>query len=89
MELTKEQIVELAKTYGKDEHDTGSAAVQVAILTHRINNLTAHRKTNIHDESAKRGLMILVGKRRRFLNYIDKKDHDVYLELIKKLGIRK
>jgi len=89
MQLTKEQKAELVKEYGGTEKDTGSAAVQVAILTERIKNLTAHRKDHIHDQSAKRGLMILVGRRRRFLNYIDRKDHNAYLELIKKLGIRK
>lgn len=89
MQLTKEQKAEFAKTYGKNEKDTGSAEVQVAILTERIKNLTDHRKVNIHDQSASRGLMILVGRRRRFLNYIDKKDHEAYVALIKKLGIRK
>ncbi len=89
MNITKEKKAELVKAYGNSEKNTGSAEVQVAILTERINNLTAHRKKNIHDESAKRGLMILVGRRRRFLNYIDKKDHEAYLNLIKKLGIRR
>lgn len=89
MQLTKEQIAEIVKTYGKDENDTGAPAVQVAILTARIKNLTQHYIANHKDQSAKRGMFILVGKRRSFLNYIDKKNHEEYLALIKKLGIRK
>ena len=89
MELTKEQIVELAKTYGKDEHDTGSAAVQVAILTEQINALTAHLKVHKKDHHSRRGLLKLVGKRRNLLDYLAKKDKERYVALIGKLGLRK
>lgn len=69
--------------------DTGSATVQVGIMTERIKELTEHLKTNKHDYMARRGLLQLVGKRRRLLKYIAEKDSKAYLELIKKLGIRR
>lgn len=73
----------------KDKKDTGSAAVQVGILTERIKELTEHLKTNKHDFMARRGLLQMVGKRKRLLKYIAAKDSQAYLELIKKLGIRR
>jgi small subunit ribosomal protein S15 len=89
MALLKDEKAEIVKAYGKDEKDTGSSAVQVALLTKRINDLTEHLKVNKHDYSSKRALFVLVGKRSGLLHYIDSQDHDAYLELIKKLGIRK
>ena len=86
--ITKERKAELVKLYGKDEHDTGSAAVQVAILTDRIRELTEHMKQHKKDFHTRRGLLMLVGKRRRLLSYIKKGDIEAYRTLIKSLGIR-
>ena len=72
-----------------DKKDTGSPAVQVGILTERIKELTEHLKVNKHDFMARRGLLQMVGKRKRLLKYIAEKDSRTYLELIKKLGIRR
>lgn len=73
----------------KDKKDTGSPEVQVGILTERINELTAHLKANKHDFMARRGLLQMVGKRKRLLQYIASRDGQAYLDLIKKLGIRR
>lgn len=73
----------------KDKKDTGSATVQVGILTERINELTTHLKVNKHDFMARRGLLQMVGKRKRHLQYIASRDGQAYLDLIKKLGIRR
>lgn len=73
----------------KDKNDTGSPAVQVGILTERIKELTEHLKVNKHDFMARRGLLQMVGKRKRLLKYIAAKDSQAYLDLIKKLGIRR
>lgn len=73
----------------KDKKDTGSAAVQVGILTERINELTAHLKANKHDFMARRGLLQMVGQRKRHLKYIAEQNGQAYLDLIKKLGIRR
>ena len=86
--ITKERKAELVKLYGKDENDTGSAAVQVAILTDRIRELTEHMKVHKKDFHTRRGLLMLVGKRRRLLSYIKKGDIEAYRTLIKSLGIR-
>lgn len=86
--ITKERKAELVKQYGKDEKDTGSAAVQVAILTDRIRELTEHMKVHKKDFHTRRGLLMLVGKRRRLLSYIKKGDVEAYRTLIKSLGIR-
>ena len=86
--ITKERKAELVKLYGKDENDTGSAAVQVAILTDRIRELTEHMKSHKKDFHTRRGLLMLVGKRRRLLSYIKKGDIEAYRTLIKSLGIR-
>ncbi|WP_319205647.1 30S ribosomal protein S15 [uncultured Ilyobacter sp.] len=80
---------ELVKEFGKFEGDTGSTEVQVAILTERINHLTSHLKTHKKDHHSRLGLLKMVGKRRRLLNYMMKKDLDGYRALIAKLGIRK
>lgn len=88
MAVTKERKAELIKTYGKNEKDSGSAAVQVALLTERIRELTEHMKFHKKDFHTRRGLLMLVGQRRRLLGYIKKNDINDYRELIAKLGIR-
>lgn len=87
--LTIEDKKEIVKKYGKDENDTGSTEVQVALLSARITYLTEHFKTHKHDHHSRRGLMKLVGSRRRLLGYMKNKDINRYRELIKKLGLRK
>jgi small subunit ribosomal protein S15 len=88
MTISKERKAELIKEFGKNEHDSGSAEVQVAILTDRIKELTEHMKSHKKDFHTRRGLLMLVGKRRRLLSYIKKNDINNYRELIAKLGIR-
>lgn len=89
MALSKETVAEIVKTYGKDEKDTGSTEVQIALLTQRINDLTAHLKVHKKDHHSHRGLMILVGQRRNLLTYLDGVDHERYVKLIAALGLRK
>ena len=86
--ISKERTQELNAEYGKNAQDSGSAEVQVAILTERIRNLTEHLKEHPKDHHTRRGLLMLVGKRRRLLVYIKNRDILEYRELIKKLGIR-
>jgi small subunit ribosomal protein S15 len=86
--ISKEKTAELAGKYGKSKTDTGSAEVQVAILTERIRNLTAHLKIHPKDHHTRRGLLMLVGKRRRLLGYIKNNDVEEYRTLIKEVGIR-
>ena len=86
--ISKERVAELMKEYGKDEMDSGSAEVQVAILTERIRNLTEHLKVHKKDNHTRRGLMMLIGKRRGLLKYIKNRDIEEYRALIKRLGIR-
>lgn len=86
--ITKEETAKLIKEYGKDEKDSGSAEVQVAILSERIRNLTEHLKTHKKDNHTRRGLMKLIGKRRGLLKYIKNGNIDEYRDLIKRLGIR-
>ena len=88
MAISKERKAELIKQYGKNEHDSGSPEVQVALLTERIRELTEHVKVHIHDHHTRRGLLMLVGKRRRLLSYVKKQDIENYRSLIKSLGIR-
>ena len=88
MTISKEQKAEIIKEFGKTEQDSGSAEVQVALLTARIKDLTEHVKVHKKDHHTRRGLLMLVGKRRRLLTYIKDRDIDEYRELIKKLGIR-
>ncbi len=88
MVLSKEQKAELVKKFGKNEHDSGSPEVQVAILTARIRHLTEHLKEHRKDHHTRRGLLMLVGKRRRLLTYIKKRDIEGYRALIAELGIR-
>ncbi len=87
--LNKEEKKNLVKKYGKSEKDTGSVEVQVAILTKRIQDLTAHLQSNNGDAGARRSLLILVGKRRSLLSYLNAHDVNRYTALIAKLGIRK
>ena len=87
--LSKERTAEIVKKYGKNEKDTGSAQVQIALLTAQINDLTAHLKKNKKDASGRRGLFVLVGQRRALLNYLNKKDRDAYVKLLSELKIRK
>ena len=89
MALTKEQKADIIKKYAKNENDTGSAEVQIAILTQEINELTEHLKVHIHDFHSRRGLLKKVGQRRNMLQYLAKKDIQSYREVIKKLGLRK
>jgi len=89
MALTKEKKAELVKKYGKTANDTGSAEVQIAILTEEINELTDHLKTNIHDFHSRRGLLRKVGQRRSLLNYLVKEDVTRYRKIVKDLGLRK
>ena len=89
MALTSEKKQELIKNFATSENDTGSAEVQIAILTEEINNLTEHFKVHTHDYHSKRGLLKKVGKRRNLLNYLKKNDVVRYREVVKKLGLRK
>ena len=88
LSISKERTAELMAEFGKNPQDSGSAEVQVAILSERINNLTEHLKEHPKDHHTRRGLLMLVGKRRRLLVYIKNRDVLEYRELIKKLGIR-
>lgn len=88
MTISKERKAELIAEFGKNEKDSGSAAVQVAILTDRVHELTEHMKTHKKDYHTRRGLLMLVGRRRRLLSYIKKNDINSYRELIAQLGIR-
>jgi len=89
MSLTKEKKTELIGKYGRADGDTGSAEVQVALLTERINELTEHLRGHAKDHHSRRGLLMLVGKRRRLLDYLKGKDAQRYSDLIKRLNIRK
>jgi small subunit ribosomal protein S15 len=89
MALTKEAKQELITKHGASDTDTGSTKVQVAMLTERINQLTEHMRTHKHDHHSRRGLLKLVGRRRRFLNYLQKHDLEGYRALIKELGLRR
>lgn len=88
LSISKERTAELMAEFGKNPKDSGSAEVQVAILSERIKNLTEHLKEHPKDHHTRRGLLMLVGKRRRLLVYIKNRDVLEYRELIKKLGIR-
>ena len=89
MALTKDRKTELIGNYKTHESDTGSPEVQVAILSERITYLTEHFKTHAKDHHSRRGLLMLVGKRRRLLDYLKTKDVERYSDLIKRLNIRK
>lgn len=87
--LSPERTREIVARFGADENDTGNTRVQIALLTQRINDLTAHLRTNKKDHHSRRGLLMLVGRRRRLLNYLQKKDLEGYRALIKELGLRR
>ena len=89
MALTKETKSKIIKKYARDEKDTGSPEVQIAILTEEINALTEHLNNNQQDKHSKRGLLIKVGKRRSLLNYLVKTDVKRYRDVVAKLGLRK
>ena len=89
MAVIKEKIQELIGEFGNDLNDTGSTEAQIAIFTERINNITSHLKVNKKDHSGRRGLVLLVSKRRRLLHYLRKNNLDSYQNVIKKLNIRK
>ena len=89
MALDKEEVSSIVSKFGKDEKDTGASEVQIALLTERINQLTEHCKQFKKDKSGQRGLLILVGKRRRMLKYIQRSNLEKYRSIIKELGLRK
>ena len=89
MPLTKDQKQEIIGKHGRADADTGSPQVQVALLTARINQLTEHLRTHRHDHYSRRGLLKLVGRRRRFLNYLQRTNLEGYRALIKELGLRR
>jgi small subunit ribosomal protein S15 len=87
--MTKEEKLEIVNHYGKSEKDSGKSEVQIAILTKRINELTDHFNVHKKDHHSRRGLMMMVGKRRRLLDYLTQKDIERYRSIIKELNIRK
>ena len=89
MPLTQERKAELTEQFGANAEDTGNTRVQVALLTERINELTEHLRTHSKDHHSRRGLLMLVGQRRRLLNYLQKKDLEGYRSLIRELGLRR
>jgi small subunit ribosomal protein S15 len=88
MGLTQEKKRELVGKYGRSENDTGSTEVQVALLTERINELTQHLQSHTKDHHSRRGLLMLVGKRRRLLQYLERSDLERYRSLVAELGLR-
>ena len=89
MSITKEKTAELVAKFGANDKDSGSAAVQVAILTERIVNLTEHMKTHKKDFGSRRGLLTMVGQRRHLLDYIKRRNEQAYKDLIAELGLRR
>ena len=89
MSLTQEKKQELIQKYGRSESDTGSAEVQIALLTERINELTEHLRSHRKDHHSRRGLLMLVGKRRRLLRYLESSDLDRYRQVVSDLGLRR
>lgn len=89
MPLSKSEKQQIIQDYGRSPQDTGSPEVQIAILTHRINQLTEHLKVHKHDEHSRRGLLRMVGMRRRHLTYLSRKDPERYKEVVRRLGLRK
>jgi small subunit ribosomal protein S15 len=89
MTLTQERKREIVEQFGDDPRDTGNTRVQVALLTQRINDLTAHLRTHKKDHHSRRGLLMLVGRRRRLLNYMQRHDLEGYRALIRELGLRR
>ena len=89
MSISKEKTAELIKEHGGNASNSGASESQIAILTERINAITMHLKENKKDHSARRGLIIMVSKRKKLLSYVQKRNNNAYLELIKELKIRK
>lgn len=89
MPLSKDVKQQIIREYGRSPQDTGSPEVQIALLTHRINQLTEHLKAHKHDEHSRRGLLRMVGKRRRHLTYLSRTDPERYKEVVRRLGLRK
>ncbi|MCA9783544.1 MAG: 30S ribosomal protein S15 [Calditrichaeota bacterium] len=89
MSITRERTAELCTEYGAGPQDTGNTKVQIAVFTERIRNLTEHAKSNPKDHHSTRGLLMLVGKRRRLLNYLMSRDLEGYRTLIQQLGLRR
>lgn len=89
MQLTTDRKLEITRRFGANEQDTGNVRVQIALLTERINGLTDHLRTHKKDHSSRRGLLMLVGQRRRMLRYFEASDLDGYRALIKDLGLRR
>ena len=89
MSVTKDKIVEITKDFGKNENDFGSTETQIAIFTERIRNITGHLKQNKKDHSGRRGLVFLVSKRRRLLDYLRKTNLNGYKNILEQLNIRK
>jgi small subunit ribosomal protein S15 len=89
MTVTAERKQELVQKFGKAERDTGSAEVQIALMTERINDLTQHLREHSNDHHSRRGLLMLVGRRRRLLNYLQRSNLESYRSLVKELGLRK
>ena len=88
MSLTQEKKQELIEKFGRSDGDTGSAEVQIALLTERINELTEHLRSHRKDHHSRRGLLMLVGKRRRLLRYLERADLDRYRQVVSDLGLR-
>jgi small subunit ribosomal protein S15 len=89
MSITAERKQELVQEFGESANDTGSTAVQVAILTERIKNLTEHMQSHKKDFHSRRGLLVMVGQRRRLLDYLKRKNRPQYDDIIKRLGLRR
>ncbi len=89
MSLTQEKKAELIEKFGDSPQDTGKPEVQIALLTERINQLTDHLRTHRKDHHSRRGLLMLVGQRRRFLRYLERSDLERYRSLVKELGLRR
>jgi small subunit ribosomal protein S15 len=89
MSLTKEEKLDIVGQHGRGDADTGSPEVQIALLTKRINDLTEHLRQHRHDHHSRRGLLKMVGRRRRLLNYLQRRDVERYRALIRELGLRR
>ena len=89
MAMAADKKLEIIRNYGKDEKDTGSTAVQVALLTARIEDLSQHLRTHTKDHHSRRGLLKMVGQRKRLLGYLERTDYDGYKQLIASLGLRR
>ena len=89
MSVTRDRKTEIVGDFRRDEADTGSSEVQIAVLTERINNLTEHLRSNKQDHSSRRGLLALVSRRRRLLRYMQRTEPAVYRELLSRLNLRK